>query len=133
MSKKPMIVGKLYHCEACDRYTDLITDGVCKLGGCTGVLENNPVVTVMFRKGRTKDGDVAAIMPLLPFSGSPYYVTCYARTGQHGGLARGYIDRTRPATEIEYAPLLKELTSAPYFYRFRIVKRWPKHGTPMEG
>lgn len=127
MSKKPMIVGYAYGCVSCERHYNVQPEGRCE---CVGLIDLQEPVTVVFRRDRTKDGEVTAVMPLLTHNG--HLVTCYAHVGQHGSASRGYIDRTRPATPEEYAPLLKELTSAPYFYRFRIVQRWPKHGTPME-
>ena len=119
-----MIVGAPELCQMCE--------GPCTYSGHgPGSQEPNPIITVMFRRDRTKDGDVTAVMPLVDEGN--YMCRCYAHIGQHSACARSYIYSTRPATPDEYAPLLKELTSAPYFYRFRIVQRWPKHGTPMEG
>ena len=127
MSKKPMIVGYAFGCISCERHFD--TDpGRCE---CGGVIQPEETITVMFRCDRDKDAAVTAVMPLIDEGRG--LVRCYAHIGQHGTTSRAYAATTRPATEAEYASLLKELTSAPYFYRFRIVKRWPKHGTPMEG
>jgi hypothetical protein len=125
MSKKLMIVGEAQVCVRCGNPV-----GWC---GCTdGEMEPNPVVTVVFRWEGGKNGNVVAVMPLIDDGRNMY--TCYAHLGQHGSGQRDYFTyKCRPATPEEYAPLLKELTSAPYFYRFRIVQRWPKYGTPMEG
>lgn len=54
------------------------------------------------------DGDVIAIFPTQE-EWRPYRVASYQHGGQHGAVDRGIIDRTRPATEDEYAPLLAEL------------------------
>lgn len=81
----------------------------------------NPVVPVLFRRDRRKDGEVTAVFPTIP--GSPGHMTCYAHIGQHGSCSAGWLATTRPATEAEYASLRRELESAPYGYRLRVVKR----------
>lgn len=81
-----------------------------------------PEVKVIFRKDRTKDGEVTAIFPTLKATDTLY--TCYVHFGQHGGCDRGFIDRTRPASPEEYADLYKELTKQ-IGYNLKVVRRWP--------
>lgn len=83
------------------------------------------ITEVMFRKeksGKFK-GEIMALMPyeLQTYDGD---VTLYVHVGQHSACDYDTVlKNTVPATEEEYAPLLKELTSEPYNYNFKIIKR----------
>ena len=69
-----------------------------------------------------KRGEVTAIMPEIPGTDSPYICTCYAHVGQHGSCNISLINQcSRPATEAEYTPLLRELKSIGY--RVQVIKR----------
>jgi hypothetical protein len=87
-------------------------------------LPDKPEVTrVVFRWWRKSKG-VIALFPDL--DGGPPSRLCesYEHTGQHGGADyTGIVRDSRPATPAEYAPLKRELESAPYHYRLRIVQR----------
>lgn len=82
-----------------------------------------PIVSVVFR--RMHEGEILALFPYE--SGSTQYshlVTCYQHVGQHGAADYNLCIRTsRPATPVEYAPLLRELTSAPFNYRLNVIWR----------
>lgn len=74
-------------------------------------------------------GDVLAI--LLDVPANHGFVICYQHLGQHGeGHYRHCIDGTRPATEAEYTPLLRELQQIGYrftkIHKRRPIKQWPK-------
>jgi len=84
-----------------------------------------PITEVMFRKEKSGNfkGEIIAVMPyeLANYNGD---VMLYANIGQHSeGNYDIILKQTIPATEEEYAPLLKELTSEPYNYNFKIIKR----------
>jgi hypothetical protein len=83
---------------------------------------------VMFRVSKDADKEVAAVFPTLPGTRDPLTVTVYAHMGQHGTATWDYVrDRTRPATEAEYASLLRELQRIyerdPDPVRLRVVQR----------
>lgn len=68
--------------------------------------------------------EVIAIMPGISEGG--HNVRSYVQIGQHGACSRRVIWDTKPATPEEYASIKRELESAPYHYRFRVIKRWPR-------
>lgn len=89
---------------------------------------DEPSLPVMFRVSKDADREVAAVFPTLPGTNDPSTVTVYAHVGQHGSAPWSYVrDRTRPATEAEYAPLLREVRSiyegGPDPVRLRVVQR----------
>jgi len=59
------------------------------------------------------DGDVIALFPeeIHSFDG---YITSYQHVGQHGGASPVLMTELEDATQSEYEPLLKELTSVGY-------------------
>lgn len=102
-----------------------------RVRGCIGVELSEsevaelyaPPVPVLFRaekRGEFK-GQVTAVFPTLP--GSPGMLTCYAHVGQHGSCSKAWLADTRPATPDEFAALKRELESAPFHYRLKVVKR----------
>jgi len=87
-------------------------------------LSREPIVPVLFRvwRHRTMGSGVIAIFPTIDEGGGR--VQMFEHIGQHGaGDLHGVINRTRPATPEEYAPLKRELEGAPYRYRLRVVQR----------
>jgi hypothetical protein len=54
-------------------------------------------------------GELCAYFPTLEWSRDT--ITCYVHVGQHGGADRSWLQRGRPASLDEYAPLLGELES----------------------
>jgi hypothetical protein len=81
-------------------------------------------VPVLFRKWR-KSGDVIALFPtILADCSSGGRVESYEHVGQHGGADfYGIMRESRPARPSEYAALARELRSAPYRYKLKVVKR----------
>jgi hypothetical protein len=82
-------------------------------------------VRVVFRTWRSGHGkgEVIALMPDIE-ADTRGNCESYEHVGQHGAADyRGVIARTRAATPEEFAPLLRELTGAPFFYRLKIVNR----------
>lgn len=78
--------------------------------------------TVIFRKW--KNGDIIALLPMLPFDVLGLYCTSYEHVGQHGGAdCAGVIRRTKAATPAEYAPLKRELEGMGY--KLLVVSRNP--------
>lgn len=72
---------------------------------------------VIFRAYRSNPGrgDVVAIFPEIPADRCGYEVTVYEHIGQHGGGDRqAMVAITRPATDAEAAPLLRELQRIGY-------------------
>jgi hypothetical protein len=66
---------------------------------------------VVFRK--YKDGDVLALFPNL--EGSPGCCVSYMALGQHSSADYGWcIQSTKPASELEYRPLQRELEDLGY-------------------
>lgn len=85
---------------------------------------DTPPTRMIFRTFR-KGGDVIALMPDLTHSAfaNGGQVTSYQHLGQHGGADYPHVMRaTRPATDEEVAPLLRELTSIGYRVN-RITRR----------
>jgi hypothetical protein len=79
-------------------------------------------VKVIFRKYRTKGGEVIAIFPQIPANSFGYAMQCYVHTGQHGSADYGHVlSQTRLATPEEYAALKKELESEPFKYVFKVA------------
>lgn len=56
-----------------------------------------------------KSGDITAFFPTLPADYRGEQLTCYAHVGQHSGASFDYYHSTRPASDAESAPLLREL------------------------
>lgn len=84
---------------------------------------NADTIAVIFRVWR-KGGDVIALMPYEPHDNAGRYCVGFQHLGQHSAADyQGVMRDTRPATEAEYAPLLRELMSPPYGYVLRIIKR----------
>lgn len=83
-----------------------------------------PITDVVFRVDST--GEVAAVFPrethLSGAEGRLY--ACYVHNGQHGSCSRAWYDRTRPATEDEYAELRKELERIGYTLNIRARANW---------
>lgn len=69
-------------------------------------LEKLPII---FRRERTKSGEVTAVFPTLPSDYAGRYMTCYAHVGQHSGCGFDWYWSTRPAKPEEYSDLLVEL------------------------
>lgn len=76
-----------------------------------------PETRVIFRKD---SHEVTAVFPDETDRG---LFGCYAHIGQHGSCSYEWYRTTKPATESEYAALKRELESAPYNYRLRVVRR----------
>lgn len=55
----------------------------------------------------------------------------YMRVGQHG-TASYPNDRTRPATQEEYASLKRELEGEPYKYNLRVITRYARRRTSAQ-
>jgi hypothetical protein len=71
-------------------------------------------------------GNVIALFPAISERRDGSLCSSYEHVGQHGAASlAGVIARTRPATEAEYAPLMRELQSPPYTYNLRVIKRSP--------
>jgi hypothetical protein len=88
--------------------------------------ETQEPTIVVFRKWNSdSDGhDVIALFPEV----AEYNGMCmsYMHMGQHGAADYdSVVARTVPATPEEYAPLKRELESAPYNYNLVIRKRRP--------
>ena len=76
---------------------------------------SKPIDPVVIRVWREKDGDVFALFPVLSADNNGYHCTSYQHIGQHGAADyRLCIDRSRPATAEEAAPLLAELKAIGY-------------------
>jgi hypothetical protein len=74
---------------------------------------------VIFRKW--KDGGVIALFPdEVERNGM---VDSYEHHGQHGSADLGIVRITKAASPHEYAPLKRELESAPFHYDLKVVKR----------
>lgn len=68
-----------------------------------------PEMPVIFRKAR--DGEIFAVFPTQAASQRPSDMMGYAHMGQHQAVSSEYVRESKPATESEYAPLLRELRS----------------------
>lgn len=80
---------------------------------------------VIFRKWPEREGgQILALFPEEPHDHDGYYCVCYERIGQHGAAdPQGCVSRTRPAKPAEYASLKRELESAPFHYRLKVMRR----------
>lgn len=90
---------------------------------------SNGSTIVMFRKWRPADGSgVIALFPYEPGTvGKPEMCQSYEHVGQHGAAdLAAIVKATLPASEKEYQSLRRELESAPFGYRLRVVGRTPR-------
>lgn len=86
--------------------------------------ETEPETYVVFRFWR-ESKDVIALFPCEK-ADDRGHIMSFEHVGQHGGADyTGIIANSRPATEAEYAALKRELESAPYNYRLRVMQRRP--------
>ncbi len=78
--------------------------------------DNRPVpLPVVFRMD---EGEVLALFPTFPADRNGYQCMCYSHVGQHSGADyHGVINRSRPATAEESAPLHRELERIGYYLR----------------
>ena len=80
---------------------------------------------VIFR--RFSDNVIIAIFPEQVWNDSSYLITTYMHEGQHSGADYDVLIRnTYPAQEIEYSPLLIELTNIGYSDLSVVKKCRPK-------
>jgi hypothetical protein len=104
------------------------TDIDC-FGFPTGHLVRCRTIPVIFRKWpRREGGHVMAIFPTIP-SGYSFMdgCDCYQHVGQHGSTDVLITDRTELVRDpAEYADLKRELESYPYFYKLRVLQKWPR-------
>ena len=88
------------------------------------MLEEDGEVRVVFRKykkGKWKD-EIIALFPDMVVDYN--LVGCYQHIGQHYPCSYDYvISQTKPATQEEYAELLKELKEIVGYTNLKIVKR----------
>ena len=78
---------------------------------------------VIFRKW--PDGTIDALFPLEEYNDK--FCMCYSHIGQHSGADyTSCIKRTKPATNKEFAPLLRELIDIGY-HDLLIVRRKPRN------
>lgn len=96
-----------------------------------GFLMKVQTVPVIFRRWPKREGgEVIAIFPTLvetQYPNRPPACLAYQHTGQHGGCDVFIVDRTTLVRDpAEYADLKRELESAPYFYKLRVVQKWPR-------
>jgi hypothetical protein len=84
---------------------------------------SEPLTDVIFRVW-CKDGDVIALFPGIAGDYSAGTCDSFQHIGQHGAASLNLMRAlTRPALPREFADLKRELESAPYKYRLRIIKR----------
>jgi hypothetical protein len=90
----------------------------------TASVDLNRVTPVIFRKFR--NGEIIALFPFHAGNNDGYTCQSFIHVGQHGSADPGLVMRmTKPATQDEAAPLIRELTSAPYSYPpLRILHRF---------
>ncbi len=69
---------------------------------------------VVFRKWKGKGGTVIALFPQIPGDTMGKMCMSYEHLGQHGSADPSIVELTTPATEKDYAPLLKELKAVGY-------------------
>jgi hypothetical protein len=87
-------------------------------------LETEQIDRVIFRRWpKSEGGGVIALLPDQP--ANPYRVLAYEHTGQHGEASTDIPWRTKRTyeTDPDVIALKKELESAPYEYKFRVVRR----------
>jgi hypothetical protein len=86
----------------------------------------NEITKVVFRKWPKREGgDVIALFPENIAVG--YYCDSYQHVGQHGAADySGVVSMTKPAKPEEYAALKRELESAPYEYKLRVIRRYTR-------
>ncbi len=84
---------------------------------------NETETPVIFRVWNTGTKSVLAIFPELE-GARVGLCRSYEHIGQHGDCQPRYIaTKTHIATPTEYADLKRELESAPYLYKLRVVNR----------
>lgn len=111
------LAGQVFEARRNDNECDAF---ISRLTGQTVMVGKDMTTTntvVLFR--RDEDGEITAVMPF--DAGSPDKMTCYAHVGQHSSCDIGWVQETFSATADEYRALMKELTSAPFDYKFLVV------------
>jgi hypothetical protein len=81
-----------------------------------GHAASDDAVAVVFRVWPKSEG--GGVIALFPEDGQSY-----EHVGGHGSYDHGLVYRTRAATPAEYADLKRELESAPYHYKLRVMRR----------
>lgn len=91
-----------------------------------GYLLKVQTIPVIFRNwvGKGSEGEIIAVFPTLSEGHNLW--RCYQHVGQHGTCNRWITWKTSPAYPEEYADLKRELESSPYYYRLRVIQKWPK-------
>lgn len=125
--------SRISHVTCEHRHTDRDEARECgrKLGEAEASRRNAAIdwTDVVFRKWKDhKESDFGdGVVALFPgIDAGSGLVSSFMHVGQHGGADyTGVISRTRPATEEEYAALMRELQTAPYDYKLRVIKRRP--------
>ena len=97
---------------------ELLGDGVSGIGKINPNRNGTRVIFRTFKSGLDK-GEVIALFPDELWMGADHwntnYVASYMHVGQHAGADYlGVMQETKPATEQEYTPLLRELKSIGY-------------------
>lgn len=90
----------------------------------------NKNIPVIFRKDKD-NGEVVAVFPTFFYYGSVRWTEawCYTHATQHGEINYYYyLMQTKPATEDEYAPLLKELENTVGYKNLKVYKKWLSQG-----
>lgn len=86
------------------------------------MMKKKEKLPVIFRM--EKYNGVRTPLAVFPTTNNTIYCMCYSHREQHSEICRGYYyQNTKPATENEYKPLLKELHKIGYT-NLRIVKKW---------
>ena len=103
--------------------------------GLAGWLQDQAPVPVIFRQWRVRsryDGGIIALFPYEPGTNDPSTCQSYEHVGQHGAAhLADVMSVTRPASPEDYAPLMRELESAPYTYRLAPIQRTPKDASDV--
>jgi hypothetical protein len=92
----------------------------------TATLESDKIFTTVVFRVWKDTGDVIALFPELIANRTRYACESYMHVGQHSPADYiGVIQRTRPARQEEYEPLLRELQSIGYrlFIRTRYTRK----------
>lgn len=90
----------------------------------TNPLTKADMTKVIFRT--FKDGQVIALFPEIPATDNGWECMSYMHIGQHGAASPFLTHYTRPASEMEYKPLLDELKRIGYD-DLKVCKRFGKN------
>lgn len=83
---------------------------------------DEPITPVIFRM---LEGECIALFPYEPSDNLGWNCTSYMHVGQHSGADPRIVYKSKRASYERYQELKTELEGDPYFYKLRVLRRFP--------